>query len=47
MTHEGKIDVHSHFLPSFYRKACLENGHGKADGMPALPVCLSNKLAEL
>lgn len=38
-----KIDVHSHFLPPFYREACLETGHGKPDGMPALPVGLSPK----
>ncbi|KAE9376329.1 amidohydrolase 2 [Stipitochalara longipes BDJ] len=37
MADGSKIDVHSHFLPSFYRKACLETGHGKPDGMPALP----------
>jgi len=44
MADEGKIDVHSHFLPPFYRKACLETGHGKPDGMPALPVCPSSNL---
>jgi hypothetical protein len=43
MAHSGKIDVHSHFLPPFYRKACLEKGHGMPDGMPALPVCPSIK----
>ncbi|KAF1353875.1 hypothetical protein BDV97DRAFT_290806 [Delphinella strobiligena] len=32
-----RIDVHSHFLPPDYRKACLENGHSQPDGMPKLP----------
>ncbi|EXJ69318.1 uncharacterized protein A1O5_07354 [Cladophialophora psammophila CBS 110553] len=32
-----KIDVHSHFLPSFYREACRANGHGAPDGYPILP----------
>jgi predicted TIM-barrel fold metal-dependent hydrolase len=36
---EARIDTHAHFLPLFYRNACLETGNGKADGMPALPVC--------
>lgn len=32
-----KIDVHSHYLPPAYRKACQENGHANPDGMPHLP----------
>lgn len=32
-----RIDVHSHFLPPFYRKALAANGHSKPDGMPAIP----------
>lgn len=32
-----KIDVHVHFLPPAYRKACLEHGHANPDGMPYLP----------
>lgn len=32
-----KIDVHAHFLPDFYREACLANGHENPDGMPYLP----------
>jgi hypothetical protein len=40
MNVEERIDVHAHFLPPFYRKACLETGHGKPDGMPVLPVCI-------
>jgi len=47
MAEQGKIDVHSHFLPPFYRKACLETDHGEPDGMPAIPVCSSLKSAEL
>lgn len=32
-----RIDVHSHFLPPFYRTALSENGHSHPDGMPAIP----------
>lgn len=32
-----RIDVHSHFLPPFYRTALVENGHTHPDGMPAIP----------
>lgn len=32
-----RIDVHSHFLPPFYRTALAENGHTFPDGMPAIP----------
>lgn len=32
-----RIDVHSHFLPPFYRTALAENGHIHVDGMPAIP----------
>lgn len=32
-----KIDVHSHFLPTFYQEACRANGHANPDGMPYLP----------
>jgi predicted TIM-barrel fold metal-dependent hydrolase len=32
-----RIDVHSHFLPPFYRTALSENGHQYPDGMPAIP----------
>jgi predicted TIM-barrel fold metal-dependent hydrolase len=32
-----RIDVHSHFLPSFYRDALAANGHTHPDGMPAIP----------
>lgn len=33
----SRIDVHSHYLPPFYRDALLANGHEKIDGMPAIP----------
>lgn len=36
--HFQRIDTHAHFLPPSYRQACSEAGHGKPDGMPALPV---------
>lgn len=32
-----RIDVHSHFLPPFYRTALSANGHSNPDGMPAIP----------
>ncbi|KAK3672064.1 hypothetical protein LTR78_008034 [Recurvomyces mirabilis] len=32
-----KIDVHSHYLPPAYQKACRETGHANPDGMPYLP----------
>ncbi|KAF3054204.1 hypothetical protein E8E11_012020 [Didymella keratinophila] len=32
-----RIDVHSHFLPPFYRSALSANGHSHPDGMPAIP----------
>lgn len=32
-----RIDVHSHFLPPFYRTALAEHGHSHPDGMPAIP----------
>ncbi|KAJ4373749.1 hypothetical protein N0V86_007892 [Didymella sp. IMI 355093] len=32
-----RIDVHSHFLPPFYRSALANNGHSNPDGMPAIP----------
>lgn len=32
-----RIDVHSHFLPPFYRSALAANGHSNPDGMPAIP----------
>ncbi|KAF1954202.1 amidohydrolase 2 [Byssothecium circinans] len=32
-----RIDVHSHFLPPFYRKALESTGNSNPDGMPAIP----------
>jgi predicted TIM-barrel fold metal-dependent hydrolase len=32
-----RIDVHAHFLPSFYRDALIEAGLSQPDGMPAIP----------
>ena len=32
-----KIDLHSHFVPDFYRDALLKAGHKNPDGMPAIP----------
>ncbi|HZZ02658.1 amidohydrolase family protein [Paraburkholderia sp.] len=32
-----RIDVHAHFIPSFYRAALIEAGHENPDGMPYLP----------
>lgn len=40
MSFEECIDTHAHFIPPFYRTACEETGHGKPDGMPAIPVRL-------
>jgi 6-methylsalicylate decarboxylase len=33
----SKIDVHAHFIPSFYRDALIQSGHQNPDGMPYLP----------
>lgn len=33
-----KIDLHSHFVPPFYRDALLKTGHEHPDGMPAPPT---------
>jgi 6-methylsalicylate decarboxylase len=34
----GRIDVHSHFLPDFYREAATAAGHAQPDGIAELPV---------
>lgn len=31
------IDVHQHYVPDVYRRAAEAAGHGKPDGMPAIP----------
>ncbi len=33
-----RIDVHAHFLPDFYADALRDAGHGRPDGMPAIPA---------
>lgn len=33
----AKLDIHSHFLPDFYREALYATGHDHPDGMPAPP----------
>lgn len=33
----ARIDVHSHYLPDFYREALAAAGHTRPDGMPAIP----------
>lgn len=37
MTSGGKIDVHAHYVPDFYREALIENGHAEPDGFPQIP----------
>jgi predicted TIM-barrel fold metal-dependent hydrolase len=32
-----RIDVHAHFVPDFYRRALVEAGRTKPDGMPGIP----------
>lgn len=34
----GRIDIHVHFVPEFYRAALIEAGHARPDGMPAIPA---------
>jgi len=40
----GRIDVHSHFIPDFYREAVIAAGHGKPDGMPGIPPWSEEKM---
>jgi 6-methylsalicylate decarboxylase len=35
---DGRIDVHSHFLPDFYREAATAAGHAQPDGIAELPA---------
>ena len=37
MTAPGRIDVHAHHLPDFYRAALLDAGHDTPDGFPQIP----------
>lgn len=34
----GRIDVHAHFVPDFYREAALAAGIQQPDGMPNWPA---------
>ncbi|GIF23173.1 putative TIM-barrel fold metal-dependent hydrolase [Actinoplanes tereljensis] len=34
----GRIDMHAHFIPDFYRAAASAAGHSHPDGMPAIPA---------
>lgn len=36
-TSAGRIDVHAHFVPDFYREAAVAAGHSRPDGIPAFP----------
>ena len=38
---DGRIDVHSHFLPDFYREAATAAGHAQPDGIAELPAWTS------
>lgn len=33
-----RVDIHSHFVPPFWREATIEYGYGQPDGMPEIPV---------
>lgn len=33
----GRIDVHAHYLPEFYRDALVAAGHDRPDGFPVVP----------
>jgi hypothetical protein len=35
---DGRIDVHSHFLPDFCREAATAAGHAQPDGVAELPA---------
>jgi predicted TIM-barrel fold metal-dependent hydrolase len=35
---DGRIDMHAHFIPDFYRAAASAAGHDHPDGMPAIPA---------
>jgi 6-methylsalicylate decarboxylase len=32
-----RVDLHTHFIPAFYREALLAADKGQPDGIPALP----------
>lgn len=37
MTHYPRIDVHSHYVPEFYREALIAAGHSEPDGIRFIP----------
>lgn len=43
----GAVDVHAHFLTERLRRALLAAGHGRPDGMPALPEWDAQSALEL
>jgi predicted TIM-barrel fold metal-dependent hydrolase len=42
-----RIDVHSHFLPPFYRTALASNNHSHPDGMPSIPEWSTERHLEM
>jgi predicted TIM-barrel fold metal-dependent hydrolase len=42
-----RIDVHSHFLPPFYRDALASTGHTHPDGMPGIPEWSTERHLEM
>lgn len=45
MSDLSRVDVHSHFVPPFWREASIEYGYGQPDGMPEIPVCIGLTIA--
>jgi hypothetical protein len=37
----GKIDLHSHYVPEFWREESIKAGYGEPDGIPGIPVSSS------
>jgi hypothetical protein len=33
-----KIDLHSHYVPDFWREESIKAGYGEPDGIPGIPV---------
>jgi len=38
MNGAGKIDIHAHYVPDFYRDALQHAGHTEPDGFPEIPA---------
>lgn len=36
----SRVDIHSHFIPPFWREESIKYGYGQPDGMPVIPVSL-------